>query len=416
MQEQRKWIVLAGLFFCLFVIVGPSVDSIGVYFTPLLHEFHRTRAQISLMFSIFAAALGVTTFFVGWMLDRLDARPLMIAGAALVGVTFVTAARSHSLPPLLASFLIMGVGVGASGMGPSAVVIANWFTERRALAMAILVAGMSAGSVLVTPLAAKILTVAGWRTCFKLIAIPVFVLAIPILALVAGRPPHIGEDKSTAGRTNTVAGLELPEALRSDAFRKLVAVTLLTGIGLYGPFFHFIPFLITAGYTTANAAWIYSAKSLVSMVCGPAIGSLADRWGCRRVLAIGNAITGIGILVMLGAAHHRAGISAASVIAFVLLFGSCGGTVVSLVPALTVESIGLRRFGTLSGILLLTATAGQTLGPSLVGKLYDLSGSYALPFAAGFGLEIAAALVSWRIFPAPGCDQLPVSLEIADSA
>jgi MFS family permease len=408
-QDRRKWIVLGGLFLCLFVIVGPSVDSIGVYFTPLLHELHGTRAQISLMFSIFAAALGITTFFVGWMLDRVDARPLMVTGAAMVGMTFITAALAHSLPSLLVSFLIMGIGVGASGMGPSAVVIARWFTERRALAMAVLVAGMSAGSVLVTPLAAKILTLAGWRVCFKLIAIPIFIVAIPILALVAKRPPSSGESKSSNGQNNALPGLELSPALHSNAFWKLVAVTLLTGIGLYGPFFHFIPFLITAGYTTANAAWVYSAKSLVSMVFGPTIGSLADRWGCRRVLAFGNAITGIGILVMLGAANHSARISTASVIAFVFLFGSCGGTVVSLVPALTVESIGLRRFGTLSGILLLTATVGQTLGPPMVGKLYDLSGSYALPFATGFALEIAAAFVTWRIFPAPGCDQMPVA-------
>src|SRR5215471_5835219 len=109
-QDRRKWIVLGGLFLCLFVIVGPSVDSIGVYFTPLLHELHGTRTQVSLIFTLFAAALGLITFGVGWMLDRLDARPLMITGAVMVGVTFVTAAYSHSLPSLLASFLIMGMG------------------------------------------------------------------------------------------------------------------------------------------------------------------------------------------------------------------------------------------------------------------------------------------------------------------
>jgi MFS family permease len=415
-QDRQKWIVLGGLFLCLFVIVGPSVDSIGVYFTPLLHELHGTRTQISLIFTLFAASLGLTTFFVGWMLDRIDARPLMISGAAMVGVTFTTAAYSHSLPSLLASFLIMGMGVGASGMGPSAVVIAKWFTERRALAMAILVAGMSAGSVLVTPLAAKILTLSGWRVCFKLIAIPIFVVAIPILALVVSSPPARNESNTAIGGINTLPGLELPAALHSDAFWKLVAVTLLTGIGMYGPFFHFIPFLITAGYTTANAAWIYSAKSLVSMVCGPTMGSFADRWGCRRVLAIGNIITGIGILVLLGAASHSGRISAASTIAFIFFYGSCGGTVVSLVPALTAESLGLRRFGTLSGILLLTATVGQSIGPALVGKLFDLSGSYSVPFAAGFGLEIAAAFITLRIFPARGFDQVPLTPPLAVAA
>ncbi len=404
-RERRKWTVLGGLFLCLFLIIGPSIDSIGVYFTPLLRDFHGTRAQLSLVFSIFAAALGITTFFVGWMLDRVDARPLMMAGAAAVGAAFFSAAHSHSLPPLLASFLAMGIGVGACGMGPSAVVAAKWFDQRRALAMAVLVAGMSAGSVLITPLAARILTLWGWRICFKLIAIPIFVIAIPVLFAVSTSPPRGGNNADRAG-IDTLPGLELSPALHSGAFWKLVSVTLLTGIGMYGPFFHFIPFLITAGYTTANAAWIYSAKSLVSMICGPAIGNLADRWGCRRVLAVGNAVTGAGMLVMLGAASPSPRISAAALIAFVLLYGSCGGTVVSLIPALTVESIGLRRFGTLSGILLLTATAGQSLGPPIVGKLFDLSGSYTIPFAAGFALEIAAAFVTWRIFPVPGSTRI----------
>jgi len=415
-QEHQKWIVLGGLFLSLFVIVGPSVDSIGVYFTPLLHEFHGTRAQLSIVFTIFAASLGLTTFFVGWMLDRIDARPLMIGGAVIVGLTFITAANSHSLASLLTSFLVMGVGVGACGMGPSTVVVAKWFTERRALAMAVLVAGMSAGSVLVTPLAAKILTLSGWRFCFKLIAIPVFLIAIPILAVVLGRPPEHNETHSPGRAINMLPGLELSPALRSDAFRKLVAVTLLTGIGMYGPFFHFIPFLITAGYTTANAAWIYSAKSLVSMVCGPTMGSMADRWGCRRVLALGKVITGTGILVMLGAASHSARISGASAIAFIFLYGSCGGTVVSLVPALTVESLGLRRFGTVSGILLVTATVGQSIGPVMVGKLYDLTGSYSVPFAAGFAMEIVAAIVTWRVFPVRGHDRVPLEPSLQAAA
>ena len=284
-QEHQKWIVLGGLFLSLFVIVGPSVDSIGVYFTPLLHEFHGTRAQLSIVFTIFAASLGLTTFFVGWMLDRIDARPLMIGGAVIVGLTFITAANSHSLASLLTSFLVMGVGVGACGMGPSAVVVAKWFTERRALAMAVLVAGMSAGSVLVTPLAAKILTLSGWRFCFKLIAIPVFLIAIPILAVVLGRPPEHNETHSPGRAINMLPGLELSPALRSDAFRKLVAVTLLTGIGMYGPFFHFIPFLITAGYTTANAAWIYSANRWSRWYADPRWAAwpiVGDVGGCWR--------------------------------------------------------------------------------------------------------------------------------------
>lgn len=69
------------------------------------------------MFTIFAAALGITTFFVGWLVDWIDARPLMITGAAMVGVTFITASYSHSLPACWPAFYSWDQSLGPPIVG-----------------------------------------------------------------------------------------------------------------------------------------------------------------------------------------------------------------------------------------------------------------------------------------------------------
>jgi len=73
-----------------------------------------------------------------------------------------------------------------------------------------------------------------------------------------------------------------------------------------------------------------------------------------------------------------------------------------------VEALGLRRFGSLSGLVGLVATAG-TGGPLLVGALYDATSSYTVSYevcAAAFLLSAFAAIF---IVPMEGVETARVS-------
>jgi MFS family permease len=53
---------------------------------------------------------------------------------------------------------------------------------------------------------------------------------------------------------------------------------------------------------------------------------------------------------------------------------------VALVPMVTAETLGLKRFGTLFGWLGTVVTVGLFVGPLLVGWMADVTGSYTMPF------------------------------------
>ena len=87
--ERRAWFVVASLFATLFLVFGSGYNTAGVFFTPLLAHFGWTRAQLSLLQTTLALSAGLVVPLVGWLLDRLEARVVIVAGAACAGIGFL---------------------------------------------------------------------------------------------------------------------------------------------------------------------------------------------------------------------------------------------------------------------------------------------------------------------------------------
>ena len=58
------------------------------------------------------------------------------------------------------------------------------------------------------------------------------------------------------------------------------------------------------------------------------------------------------------------------------------------------DLFGVRALGAIMGVLTLGWRSGAAVGPAVAGFLYDLTGSYAIPF----GAAPAVVLVSWILF------------------
>jgi sugar phosphate permease len=82
---------------------------------------------------------------------------------------------------------------------------------------------------------------------------------------------------------------------------------------------------------------------------------------------------------------------------FVVAFGLAVGAPLTLIPMVLAESLGLRRFGSISGLTGLFNILGAATGPVVAGLLIDASGSFMTPF----GLFIVALLLGAAV--ASGC-------------
>jgi MFS family permease len=406
-DERRGWRVIAALWVVMFLTIGSTISTILVFFNPLIHQFGWTHEQVSRLATAYILCMGIMAPVAGWMLDLVPAQVPMGTGVIAVAAGYLLASHAASLASLIAAFALIGAGVGSSSLVPGTIVAANWFKERRGLAIGIAVCGSAVGATIMPPTVAHLVIVYGWRNAMLCIGAPSVVIGLPaILTLVRTRPP--GATVPGAGpRASVLPGLELGQALSALPFWMLAGVQILFTVAFNGVYYHLVPYLIGAGYSPQHAALIFGAKSIFVTVGTIIMGAMADRMGPRRVLAFGMLLLCVSLLDLFAVGNASLGIVAA--LLFIVGYGSPTGATSTTIPMLLGECLGMRRFATLMGIIGFIATVASALGPLATGLVFDMTGSYVLPFGLFAALFAAAAVIAIMVHPAAGHDQVPIT-------
>jgi MFS family permease len=396
-RTRQAWIIAAALFVTLFLVWGGGVNTGPVFLPPLLKHFGWTRARVSTLGSAGALMAGACGPFVGWLVDRIDARRVMLAGAIIVGVGFILASRADSYYLLLAANLMIAIGVPAATLIPASLVIASWFGERRGLAMGLTFAGTSLGGAVMIVVANKAIAFGGWRAGYVAMALPMLVIVAPlVLFVVRSSPAQAAESSDVSGarfETIVVPGVELAEAFRTRSFWLIGIAEFFYACAISGTLVHVVVYLIGTGYTAAIAAGTLSMIYLMSTVGKLALGPSADRLSPRIVLSLVFAGAALGTLLLLSAK------SALMLAGFIILVGIASGTPLVLLPLVFIQSLGIKRLGSLQGVAGILATIGAAIGPVAAGRIFDVSGSYVIAFSTFAAMWLCAALAIYACIP-----------------
>jgi MFS family permease len=387
-RDRRGWIILGAICVTMFFIWG-AINSGAVFFVPVLKHFGWTRAKLSSAFSIAWVTGGAAGPLIGWLADRVNPKKMMVVGATITGVLFILLSRFTTFEQLLAIYGLFGICVGASTTIPCSIVIASWFERQRGLAIGIAFAAAPIGGAGMTPLANYIIAAAGWRAGYFALGLPILVIVVPIVLLLV-RPANSGDsaaatDTATAA-PNQLPGFELSQAVKTRSFWLISAVQLLVGAGAYGIAPHYVAYLIGEGYSAAFAATIVSL-SLVMTTLGALLGGpFADRTGARTAMVATCILSALGFLGLMGASH------ALGLAVNILAGGFALGALGVQTPLVIIESLGVKRFGSLMGVTGVFLTIGAAISPIVAGRIFDRTGSYGIAIGSFVVMLTVAAV------------------------
>ncbi len=385
-QVRQARLIAGALFVTLFLLWGSCYNTFGVFFTPLLNEFHGTHASISLCATAIVLFTGAGAPLAGWLVKLVDVRIVMGLGATLAGISLIGISSATSFSHLLGWYVSLGIGLGGSTMVPASLVITNWFKERRGTVLGVATAGMELGGVIMTLLSAHLITTSGWRTAYIVLAVPIFVIALPLIVIVVRTRPETKVPEGIDAPIQPEDGLEVREAFRKRSFWLLGLAQLCFGIGAAGALVHMVPLMLKAGYTAATGALALSSVHALITVGKPTMGVLGDYIGARKALSAALAVCALGILLMGDA-------SQGPILAVgILLYGFMLATPVALVPVIVLDIAGPRSLGPLFGLLFFTQTVGAAIGPVIVGRMFDVSGGYMAGYALSAAIFFGAAI------------------------
>jgi MFS family permease len=276
-------------------------------------------------------------------------------------------------------------------------VLANWFSARRGLAMGIALAGASIGGAVMTPIVNYAIAARGWRFGYVLIAIPMAAVTIPLLlAFVRTGPPTEAAPQRPESEPPPapieLPGLEVSEALKGRSMWLIALVQFLFASLFAGIGQHFIAYLIDVGYSASAGSRVLSMSFVIITIGSLVSGPMADRLNARLSIAAAWGVTAVAMLALLFANHFPA------LMLYVVLIGVVGGAFGVLLPLLMLESLGIKRFGSLMGIAGLIGTLGYAAGPIVTGWIHDRTASYipAIWMFVGVSIVCVAACLACR--------------------
>ncbi len=374
--ERRGWIIVGAICVTMFFIWG-AINSGAVFFVPVLKYFGWTRAKFSMALSIGWVTGGLAGPAIGWLADRVNPKKMMIVGATITGLLWILLSRATSFGEFFAINGLFGICVGASTTIPCSLVIASWFERQRGLAIGIAFAAAPIGGAVITPLANYIISAASWRVGYFALGVPILLVVVPLI-LVYVRPANPGEGATATGPMDAqdaprtiieIPGFELGQASKTRSFWLISAAQLLVGSTLgMGP--HYVAYLTGVGYTPAFAATIVSMYLVMTTIGALLGGPFADRAGARSAMMATCLLGALGALGLLGAAHSLG--LAVNILAGGFALGALGVQM----PLVIIESLGVKRLGSLLGVTGIFYTAGAAVSPIVCGRIFDVTHSY----------------------------------------
>lgn len=372
------------------------VYTFSVFLKPLSAQFGWSREALSVGFGLGAMTVGLCSPGIGRLLDRIRPRRVILPCMAIFGVGFASfALLGPRLWQFYATCILLGiVGNGAAQLAYSRAIV-TWFRDRLGMALAVVMAGSAVGSMVLPIVAQMFISYWGWRAAYLGLGFLALVLGLPLTWRYVREREENEESAAGPAPPKSLTGVSWQQGLRSLPFWIIIAVLLLVSASANGVIAHLSAMLTDRGITTEDAAFALSVLGGASLGGRILVGRLLDRFAAPRVAFVMLMPSALGILILSRAAALSAACLATA------LIGLGGGAEADVIPYLLTRYFGLRAFSTLYGLTWTFYAFAGAAGPIILGRAFDLSGSYTLTLtffavAVAIGASLMLLLPDYR--------------------
>jgi MFS family permease len=372
--------------------------SYSVFLVALLNEFGWSRSVLAGAFAVFTLVHGAANPFVGILCDRVGPRRLIMLGGAALGLALYANGFIDTPGELYLGFgVATAISVSCCGWVPAVVLVQRQFMDRLGFSIGIISAGIGLGMLFVVPLCQLLIESLGWRAAWKILGALCAGWIVPaalfLLRDETPRPAAAPLARGAKAPGPAAVEMSLAQALRTQPFWLVLGAFFFGNVCSQTLHVHQVAFLVDHGMAAMAAASVVGTVGVASVFGKTGGGWLSDRFEREVIFVAGIAIlvASVGALALVGSAPSRWG-----AYAYAALLGVGYSATATIIPAMISDRFRGPRFGLILGMGLLGAALGSALGPWMAGRLFDLTGSYAIAFAIAAACGVVAGAAGWR--------------------
>lgn len=371
--------LVLGIVFVAFNL-RPSITSVGPVITPIQQTLHLSHASAGLITTLPLLAFGFLSSLAPRLGSRLGNPAAILLGLVVILIGILTRSAGHTAA-LYIGTLCVGIGIAVSNVLLPGLVKEK-FPHRIGFMTGLYTTSMglmaSIASGLSVPLSRGLHL--GWQMALSFWAIPVLIAIAIWFPQLRSHSRHPRQSKTHSKKSlwhSKVAwAVTLYMGLQSFLFYCLVT---------------WLPQILTDhGFNSSLAGWMLFAVQFVGLPASFMVPIIAGRFTSQRglILTIGILYLG-GILLLLTDSRQMI-----FVLLSVILLGIAQGASISLALALLgFRTVTHQQAAQLSGMTQSVGYLLASVGPVLIGSLYDHSHSWTLPISVLIGVNVVMILV-----------------------
>ena len=378
---------------------GFDIASMGVTAPRMMPALGLTRPEAGLAFSASLLGLFFGAAFAGPLSDRIGRKPVLVASMAVFGLFSLATAFAANLPALLSIRALTGLGLG--GAMPMLIAMSSELarSDRKALTVGMVTAGLPLGGALAGLLARSDLAQDDWRLVFVVGGLAPLILAVLVWMFM----PETGRQAQSVGngRDSGWPRLSGAAALRALFARGRLLQTLCLWIGYAAMalvlhlFLNWLPvMLVDRGVTASAAAGVATLFNMGGATGGLLIGLAIDRLGPKWPLASVFAALVAVLVVLAGSSGSLATLSLLAFAAGLLIMAGQFG-LYAIGPWYYADEV--RGAGV--GAAVAAGRLGSVIGPVVAGQMLGAgaSGGAVVLFTAPIVIAAAVAALTLTV-------------------
>ena len=363
-----------------------------VFLVAFIDAFGWTRAESSIAYAVSQLISGFSSPLIGAMVDRLGPRRMILIGGVLLTLGLLGSAHATALWHMVLLYgVVMTVGANCLGLVVFVPFLSRLFVRNRGMAVSVVQSANGFARAYSAPVSQMLITGLGWRGAYLAQGIAMGVLVLPLTALFRRAEP---ERAAAVAHSSDASGWTVREAMRTPHFWLLSLVYVFTGLGSFLVALHQLAFAATIGFDRLYAAEVLGFGAFLSLPGVILTGTISDYIGreLSAVVTYGTSIFGVicALLIHSPDQHLLLWLHACF---FGLTWGARG-------PAITAKTADLfpgPNLGAILGVITIGTGLGAAGGSWMAGWLFDMTGSYRVPFILSILFYLCGSVAFWAL-------------------
>ena len=377
---KKHWSVLIYCCGLAAASIGISINSSGVFYTPVSKSLHILRGTFSMHMTLFSLATAIISLFVPKIYQKFSFKKIVSTAAMALGKNAIT-------------FYILGAIRGMStslfSIVPITMIINGWFEKKHGLATSIAFGFSGLGGTLCSPVLSSVISSFNWQMGYLLKAVILLLLCLPAVlypfsmnAKDEGLLPYGYQEKHETTQNQATSSFHFMSISFIAFFIFGMLISCITSVTQHLPGYG-----ESLGFPLTSCAILLSAGMMGNIVSKLIIGSLSDHFGEMKatLMMISVNILGIDLLII--------GRSMTLLIVGAFLFGSCYSLGAVAVPLLTKYFFKTENYAKAFPTISFASNVGAAISLSMVGYIYDFFGSYIYAFIIALAMIFVSILL-----------------------